>query len=81
MKTSNPHSKNSADSSKSNLNDLLKKGKTKIEDGPGEEFISPDPTRSVPPKNTENVTQDKMGISQKTKNQPSDERDASKNKK
>ena len=81
MKPSVPNSKNKIDGSKTDLNDLLKKGKTNKNEGPGEEFASPDPTRSVPHKNQGNVNQDKMGISRLTKNQYISEKDASKHKK
>lgn len=81
MKTSDPHSEDHSKSKSSSLNDLLKESSSKRENEPAEEFISPDPTRSVPDENVGMDTLDKMGISEKTKNQPSDEKDISENKK
>lgn len=66
---------------KSTLNDLLKKGTPERNEEPAEEFITSDPTRSVPTKNVGLKELDKMGISQKAKNQPSEERDTFEDKK
>lgn len=79
MKSSDQSPKNNPE--KSTLNDLLKKGTPERNEEPSEEFITPDPTRSVPAKNVGLRELDKMGISQKAKNQPSDERDTSEDKK
>ena len=79
MKSSDQNPKNNPE--KSTLNDLLKKGNPIRNEEPAEEFITPDPTRSVPEKQVGQVKLDKMGISQKAKNQPSDERDTSKGEK
>lgn len=68
-------------SEKSSLNDMLKDGSSKRSEIPAEEFISPDPTRSVPEKKGEPEKLDKMGISQKAKSQSSDESDVAKGKK
>ncbi len=81
MKRSAPTSNDKPEVKKSSLNDLLNQSKPKRDELPAEEFISPDPSRSVPDKNVGLKKQDKMGISQKAKNQPSDERDASERKK
>lgn len=75
------NSKVDSESKGSTLNELLKKSSSKREEEPAEEYISPDPTRSVPDENVGIDTVDKMGISEKTKNQPSDEKDVSENKK
>lgn len=66
---------------KSALNDLLKNGNPERNEEASEEFITPDPTRSFPIKNVGLIELDKMGISQKAKNQPSDERDTHEDKK
>lgn len=66
---------------KSTLNELLKNGNSKRNEVPAEEFISPDPTRSAPEKKGEPEKLDKMGISEKAKNQSSDESDVAKGKK
>lgn len=81
MKTSDQNPKDDLESKGSTLNDLLKKSTSKREETPAEEFITPDPTRSVPDENVGVDTVDKMGISEKAKNQPSDEKDVSENKK
>jgi hypothetical protein len=83
MKSSDKKSKNPQDSQEeSSLDDLLKKGRSKRKDDyPPEEFISSDPTRSTPENESGPEEIDKMGISKKAKNQASDERDVSKNKK
>ncbi len=81
MKPSKANTENPSKSEKSSLGKLLKEGKQKCNDKPGEEFITPDPSRSAPDKDIETVEIDKMGISKKTKNQPSDQGDTSKNKK
>lgn len=60
---------------KSTLNDLLKNGNPERNEEASEEFISPDPTRSFPIMNKGLIELDKMGISQKAKNQQIDERD------
>ncbi|MCL6261557.1 hypothetical protein M3O96_20825 [Aquiflexum sp. TKW24L] len=81
MKTSKSDTENQTESKDSTLDDLLKKGKSDRKDNlPGEEFITPDPTRSAPDKNTEAEEVDSMGISEKAKNQASDERDVAKDR-
>jgi hypothetical protein len=65
---------------KSSLNDMLENSDSKRTDGPAEEFISPDP-QSVPERNENLVEQDQMGISEKAKNQTTDEGDVAKGKK
>ncbi|WP_194778373.1 hypothetical protein [Pararhodonellum marinum] len=70
-------SKYNSQDSKSLKGDRKKKERQKSNDKPSEEFISPDPN-SVPDKDTGIDNMDKMGISKKAKNQPSDERDSSK---
>lgn len=81
MKEPAQNPKVDAESKGSTLNELLKRSSSKREEEPAEEFITPDPTRSVPDKNVGVDTVDKMGISEKAKNQPSDEKDISENKK
>ena len=81
MKTSDQNPKDHSESKGTTLNDLLKKSTSKREETPAEEFISSDPTRDVPDDNVGRDDVDKMGISEKTKNQPSDEKDVSENKK
>ena len=73
MKRSDPNEKEKAEVKNSTLNDLLKKGTPKRDEEPTEEFITPDPTRSVPEKNVGLSKMDKMGISQKAKNQSNGE--------
>jgi hypothetical protein len=72
MKPSKQDSEYPAKANKSTFGDLLEKGPKKNETTPSEEFISPDPSRSKPEKDTEPEEIDKMGISKKAKNQPSD---------
>lgn len=81
METKDQKPENDSESKSSNLNDLLKKSSSNREEGPAEEFITSDPTRSIPDENVGRDDVDKMGISEKTKNQPSDEKDVSENKK
>lgn len=81
--TMNTKSKNQSSEDypkKSSLNDMLENSDSKRTGGPAEEFISPDP-QSVPERNENQVEQDQMGISEKAKNQTTDERDVSKGKK
>lgn len=81
MKLSKQDSEYPAEAKKTTFGDLLEKGPKKNVTKPAEEFVSPDPSRSKPEKDTEPEEIDKMGISKKTKGQPSDEGDISKNKK
>ncbi|WP_373494595.1 hypothetical protein [Aquiflexum sp.] len=75
MKTSDSNSKKSAKGL------LPEKGNRKSSEQPAEEFISPDPSRPVPDTDTEETGGvDEMGISEKAKNQPSDESDRFKGK-
>jgi hypothetical protein len=82
MKTSDKNPNTENESEDSSLDKLLNKGRSKRKDDlPAEEFISSDPTRSTPDRDSEPEEIDKMGISKKAKNQSSDEGDVSKNKK
>jgi len=81
MKPSKQDPEYPAKANKSTFGDLLEKGPKKNVTTPSEEFISPDPSRSNPEKDTEPEEIDKMGISKKAKNQPSDEGDTAKNRK
>lgn len=81
MKPTKQDSEYPAKDKKSTFGDLLKKGPKKNVSTPAEEFTSPDPSRSKPVKDAETGEIDKMGISKKAKNQPTDEGDISKNRK
>ncbi len=73
MKRPDSNQKEKAEVKNSTLNDLLKKGTPERDEEPMEEFITPDPTRSVPEKKIGLAKLDKMGISQKAKNQSTEE--------